>query len=178
MTKSNLPFLRALRALPILALATLASATVTISSAAAAELTVVADYGGTSALPYYQDLEPEPTQPPPVTGIQTTGAFPVETPELRPGTVQGRVINAPGLQPMFLIGDDQLSQTWLSQKLQDLQRLQAVGLVVNVASADRLEVVRRWAPGLQVMPVPASDIAVRLGLQHYPVLITSTTLQQ
>lgn len=172
MTKSNLPFLRALRALPILALAALASAT------AAAELTVVADYGGTSALPYYQDLEPEPTQAPPVTALQTTGAFPVETPELRPGTVQGRVINAPGLQPMFLIGDDQLSQTWLSQKLQDLQRLQAVGLLVNVASADRLEVVRRWAPGLQVMPVPASDIAIRLGLQHYPVLITSTTLQQ
>lgn len=178
MTKSNLPFLRALRALPILAHAALASATVTISSAAAAELTVVADYGGTSALPYYQDLEPEPTQAPPVTGLQTTGAFPVETPELRPGTVQGRVINAPGLQPMFLIGDDQLSQTWLTQRLQDLHRLQAVGLVVNVASADRLEVIRRWAPGLQVMPVPASDISVRLGLQHYPVLITSTTLQQ
>ena len=42
----------------------------------------------------------------------------------------------------------------------------------------RLQEIRRWAPGLQVMPVPASDIAGRLGLQHYPVLITATTLQQ
>lgn len=181
MTKNLLSPLRALRVLP-LALATAVLGIFDMSpSANAAQLTVVADYGGTSALPYYQDLEPEPGQqngPVASMGVRGGGAFPVVTPELRPGTVQGRVINAPGLQPMFLVGDDQVSHQWLSQRLEDLQKLQAVGLVVNVESAERLEVVRRWAPGLQVMPVPATDIAGRLGLQRYPVLITSTTIQQ
>lgn len=142
-------------------------------------LTVVEDRGGASALPYYQDIEPEPTSSPPVvTGVRAGGAFPVTTPELSPGPVQGRVINAAGLQPMFIVGDDPTSQAWLKKKLPQLQQLQAVGLAVNVSNAARLEEMRRWAPGLQVMPVPATDIAGRLRLQHYPVLITATTLQQ
>ncbi|MEZ1436338.1 integrating conjugative element protein [Pseudomonas shirazica] len=144
-----------------------------------AVLKVVEDRGGASALPYYQDIEPEPAHAPPVvTGVRAGGAFPVLTPELSPGPVQGRVINAAGLQPMFIVGDDPMSQAWLKQKLPALQGLQAVGLAVNVGNAARLQEIRRWAPGLQVMPVPASDIAGRLGLQHYPVLITATTLQQ
>lgn len=144
-----------------------------------AVLTVVEDRGGASALPYYQDIEPEPAHAPPVvTGVRAGGAFPVLTPELSPGPVQGRVINAAGLQPMFIVGDDPMSQAWLKQKLPALQGLQAVGLAVNVGNAARLQEIRRWAPGLQVMPVPASDIAGRLGLQHYPMLITATTLQQ
>ena len=144
-----------------------------------AVLTVVEDRGGSSALPYYQDIEPEATHAPPiVTGVRSGGAFPVSTPELSPGPVQGRVINAAGLQPIFIVGDDPTSQAWLKQKLSALQGLQAVGLAVNVSNAARLQEIRRWAPGLQVMPVPASDIAGRLGLQNYPVLITATTLQQ
>ncbi len=144
-----------------------------------AVLKVVEDHGGSSALPYYQDIDPEPTHAPPVlTGVRSGGAFPVATPELSPGPVQGRVINAAGLQPMFIVGDDPTSQAWLKQKLPQLQSLQAVGLAVNVSNAARLQEIRRWAPGLQLIPVPASDIAGRLGLQHYPVLITATTLQQ
>ena len=144
-----------------------------------AMLTVVEDRGGSSALPYYQDIEPEPAASPPVvTGVRAGGAFPVTTPELSPGPVQGRAINAAGLQPMFIVGDDPTSQAWINQKLPQLQGLQAVGLAVNVSNAARLQEIRRWAYGLQVMPVPASDIAGRLGLQHYPVLITATILQQ
>lgn len=164
------------KAIQILTLSALGSLAI---QAGADQLTVVEDRGGSSALRYYQDIEPEPTAPPPVgTGVRTGGAFPVITPELSPGQVQGRVINAAGLQPMFIVGDDSGSQAWLKHKLPELQGLQAVGLAVNVSSAARLEEIRRWAPDLQVMPVPASDIARRLGLQHYPVLITATTLQQ
>lgn len=148
--------------------------------ASAGLLSVVEDRGGSSALPYYLDIAPEPTSPTPAGTdvLRSGGAFPVITPELSPGPVQGRVINAAGLQPMFIVGDDPASQAWLKQTLPQLQGLQAVGLAVNVSSAARLEEIRRWASGVQVMPVPASDIAGRLGLQHYPVLITATTLQQ
>ncbi|PWU28654.1 integrating conjugative element protein [Pseudomonas sp. RW407] len=150
------------------------------AQASADQLVVVEDHGGVSALPYYQDLVPDSTdaQRPPVGGVRMGGAFPVVTPELSPGPVQGRVINAPGLQPLFLLGDDDSSRSWLQQHLQQLLQLQAVGLVVNVSGPGRLAEVRKWAPGLQMLPTPGTDIAGRLGLRHYPVLITSTTVQQ
>lgn len=148
--------------------------------ASAGQLVVVEDHGGVSALPYYQDLVPDPAdaQRPPVQGVQLGGAFPIVTPEMSPGSVQGRVINAPGLQPLFLVGDDESSRAWLQRHLQQLQQLQAMGLVVNVSGPSRLAEVRKWAPGLQLLPTPGTDIAGRLGLRHYPVLITSTTVQQ
>lgn len=150
-------------------------------SAQAISLIVVEDRGGVSALPYYQDLAPEPSDrlpPPPSIGIRDAGAFPVRSALLSPGQEQGRVINAPGLQPLFLVGDDKQSKAWLLQRREQLQQLNAVGLVTNVASAERLAEVQRWAEGLQIAPVQADDLAQRLGISHYPLLITATTLQQ
>lgn len=150
-------------------------------AANAGSLTVVEDRGGVSALPYYQDLVPEPdtqSAPPPNPGIRGAGAFPVRSPQLTPGEAQGRVINAPGLQPMFVVGDDERSKAWLSQRHNQLQQMQAVGLVVNVESAERFAEVRRWAGDLQVVPTPADDLAGRLGIRHYPLLITATAIQQ
>ena len=97
---------------------------------------------------------------------------------LTPGREKSRVINAPGLQPLFLVGDDELSRTWLSQRREQLQQLQAVGIVINVASAERFAEVQRWAGTLQIVPAPADDLVQRLGIRHYPLLITATTLQQ
>lgn len=151
-----------------------------VAGASAGNLIVVEDRGGATALPYYQDLEPEPLSgsSSPNTGVRGSGAFPVRSAQLSPGTVQGRVINAPGLQPVFLVGDDQLSRSWLLQRREQLQQLQAVGLAINVASEERLAEIRRWAGGMQVLPTPADDLAARLGLRHYPVLLTSTAIQQ
>lgn len=150
-----------------------------VAGASAGKLIVVEDRGGTSALPYYQDLEPEPSpgSSSPV-GVPGAGAFPVRSAQLSPGTVQGRVINAPGLQPVFLVGDDPLSRSWLLQRRDQLQQLQAMGLAINVASDERLAEIRRWAGNLQVLPTPADDLAARLGLRHYPVLLTPTAIQQ
>lgn len=151
-----------------------------LTAANAGTLIVVEDRGGTSALPYYQGLAPAPqtNQPPPTAGVRGTGAYPVRTPQLSPGQLQGRVINAPGLQPVFLVGDDPMSRAWLLQRREDLQRLQAVGLAVNVDSEERLMEIRRWAGGLPVNPTPAGDLAGRLGLRHYPALLTPTAIQQ
>ncbi|CRM12280.1 MULTISPECIES: integrating conjugative element protein [Pseudomonas] len=120
----------------------------------AGSLIVVEDRGGVSALPYYQDLAPEPdgqSAQPENIGVRGQGSFPVLSDQLTPGKIQGRVINAPGLQPLFLIGDDAMSKAWLMQRREQLQHLQAVGLVVNVASAERFAEVRRWAGDLQVV---------------------------
>jgi integrating conjugative element protein (TIGR03765 family) len=147
----------------------------------ASSLIVVEDRGGVSALPYYQDLAPEPTvQSAPLEniGVRGHGSFPVHSDQLVPGEAQGRVINAPGLQPLFLVGDDERSRAWLTQRREQLQQLHAVGLVVNVASAERFAEVKRWAGDLQVVPAPSNDLAQRLGIKHYPLLITATAIQQ
>jgi len=137
----------------------------------ASPLIVVEDRGGASAMPYYQDLVSEPSEQQATQqniGVRGTGAFPVRSTQLTPGEVQGRMINAPGLQPMFVLGDDELSRTWLLQRR----------VVVNVANAERFAEVRRWAADLEMVPSPANDLAGRLGIRHYPLLITATTIQQ
>ena len=104
--------------------------------------------------------------------------LPVRSTQLSPGEVQRRVIRAPGLTALFLIGDDERSRAWLRQRQAALRELQAVGLVVNVESMAALTALRRLAPGLTLSPVSGDDLAQRLGLRHYPVLITATGVEQ
>ena len=104
--------------------------------------------------------------------------LPIRSPSLRPGPVENRPVNLPGITALFLIGDDPRSHTWLQQRLPDLQRLGAAGLVVNVESAATLQALRDRAPGLSLTPVPGDDLAQRLGLRGYPVLITATAIEQ
>ncbi|WP_052507620.1 integrating conjugative element protein [Pseudomonas amygdali] len=149
----------------------------------AAELTVVEDKGGDSALPYYRSLNPEPSSS--VSNHLTSQldpvaakGLPVRTTRMTPGTVEGRIINAPGLQPLFLIGDDETSRRWLQERGAVLKQMQAVGLVVNVATQERLAVVRSWLPEALVSPASVDELSQRLGLNHYPVLITPTAIEQ
>lgn len=104
--------------------------------------------------------------------------LPIRSSSLRPGPVESRTINLPGITTLFLIGDDPRSHAWLQQRLPDLQRLDAAGLVVNVESAQALQALRERAPGLSLTPVPGDDLAARLGLSRYPVLITATAIEQ
>lgn len=149
----------------------------------AATLIVVEDKGSTSALLYYRSLDPEPTAPASdnlISQLDPVAAqgLPIRTTHMSPGTVQGRTINAPGLQPLFLIGDDETSRLWLLERGDALERMQAVGLVVNVATQERLDVVRSWRPKMLVSPASGDDLSQRLGLKHYPVLITPTAIEQ
>ncbi|MFJ5483743.1 integrating conjugative element protein [Pectobacterium actinidiae] len=152
-------------------------------------LIVVEDRGGASALPYYQALDLQPrngsaARPAiivpqlPATRASEADMLPVHSPKLTPGAVARRVIDAPGMQPFFLVGDDEASHAWLSRRAESLAERGAVGLVVNVESADGLARLRAAAPGVQFAPVAADDLAGRLGLRHYPVLITSTGIEQ
>ncbi|TKY80233.1 integrating conjugative element protein [Pectobacterium polonicum] len=149
---------------------------------------VVKDLGGASALPYYEALSLQArsgTPRPPIAfpSVQVNPAteadmLPVRSPKLTPGTVAPRIIDAPGLQPFFLVGDDESSHVWLQLQGASLRERGAVGLVVNVETEDGLVRLRAAAPGLQLAPVAADDLAERLGLRHYPVLITSTGIKQ
>lgn len=158
--------------------------------AAGHKLIVVKDAGGVSALPYYQaiNLLPSPNDaasihvpalpPLPTRRYREADFLPVHSARLTPGRVTRRVIAAPGLQPLCLIGDDPLSRSWLKAHLPTLQQLHAVGLIVEVRSYAAVRALRALAPGLVLVPASGDDIARRLDLHHYPVLITATGIEQ
>ncbi|WP_413730157.1 integrating conjugative element protein [Sodalis sp. RH22] len=149
-------------------------------------LNVVEDRGGVSALPYYRALAPqelapsENHEPAPHRGGQAdaeASMLPVRSKLLSPGVESQRIIRAPGLSPLFLIGDDERSRTWLQQHREALNELNAIGLVVNVDTPEALAVLRHMAQDLTLSPVSADDLAQRLGIRHYPVLITATGIE-
>src|SRR5690606_168419 len=159
-------------------------------SAADEPLIVVEDKGGVSALPYYRALNLQPrtsqdadTLAPsqvsvPASRYSEADMLPVRSTLLTPGVIERRVIRAPGMRPLFLVGDDERSRAWLRQRMDVLHELGAVGLVVNVESLAALDELRLLAAGLTLSPVSADDLAQRLALRHYPVLITSTGIEQ
>ncbi|SEJ27537.1 integrating conjugative element protein, PFL_4695 family [Azotobacter beijerinckii] len=104
--------------------------------------------------------------------------LPVVSRSLSPGPVASRAIDIPGLRPVFLIGDDSLSKSWLKLWKDKLRRLKALGLVVNVATPEGLLELRQLAEGLRLIPVTGDDLAGLLEFSHYPVLVTSTFLEQ
>ncbi|MCF5702275.1 MULTISPECIES: integrating conjugative element protein [Pseudomonas] len=104
--------------------------------------------------------------------------LPIRSSHLSPGQTTSRALNMPGLRPFFLVGDDPQSLTWLRQRAAELQEMGAAGLAVEVADNEALARIRAAAPGITILPVNGNDIATRLQIEHYPVLITSTSLEQ
>lgn len=104
--------------------------------------------------------------------------LPVRSARLSPGAVPPRALSLPGMTPLFLVGQDTASLEWLSRHAQALQELGANGLAVEVDDARALRRIQTTAPGLNIWPVSGDDIAERLELEHYPVLITLTGLEQ
>lgn len=166
-------------------------ATASTSLAADGALIVVEDLGGASALPYYRELNlqprtarrlsPDPSRkssPPMRPRYSEADMLPVRSARLTPGPVEHRTIEVPGLTPLFLIGDDEQSRTWLREHLPKLRTLRAIGFVVRVDSAQALKSLRELASGLALVPAPGDDLADRLRLRHYPVLITATGIEQ
>lgn len=145
-----------------------------------AELNVITDLGGKSAAPFYEGINAEPqSQQQSIKPDYSEGSvLPVATPELTPGMVEPRALNLPGIGVLFLIGDDGQSQEWLLRNAELLTRRDAVGMVVNVSSSTSLQQLRQIAPNLQLAAVSGSDLARRLKLEHYPVLITEHSLSQ
>ncbi|MBD1225986.1 integrating conjugative element protein [Xenorhabdus griffiniae] len=156
-----------------------------ISFTALSELEVVADFGGDSTSYYFDAINNELnewSESPLNKAVPELPSFemvlPIKTPEMVPGIVQNRLLNLPGIGALFLVGDDELSLTWLSQNADKLQALNAVGMVVNVDNADSFYKLKHLYKEGVISPISGSDLAIRLQLTHYPVLITETGLTQ
>lgn len=160
-----------------------------LTTSAMAALTVVADLGGESTAPLFDAINNETNEftpprslspPPQLPSAPATvdEMLPVSTPEMTPGRVEARSLALAGMTPVFLVGDDALSRDWLAQRRAELLRINATGLVVNVSDSAALRELQSQVPGLTLLPASASDIARRLQLTHYPVLITDRGLSQ
>ena len=104
--------------------------------------------------------------------------LPIRSSHLSPGQIASRALNMPGLRPFFLVGEDPQSLAWLHQRAAELHEMGAAGLAVEVTNAEALARIQAAAPGITILPVNGNDIATRLQIEHYPVLITATSLEQ
>jgi len=151
-----------------------------------ASLTVVGDLGGEPTRPYFDAINAGPDSPAPdmssllqaPASLSISDMLPVITPEMTPGNVSSRPLQLPGLPPVFVVGDDEMSRAWLHQRGAELKRMGATGMVVNVRTEEALDSLRRLLPGTEMVPVRGGDLAQRLKLTHYPVLITADGLAQ
>lgn len=110
--------------------------------------------------------------------VDETAMLPVHSMQLSPGKAERRSLDLPGLPALFLVGDDPFSLAWLTKHAARLQRIGAIGLAVEVTDANALRRIRTAAPALDIHPISGDDLAVRLGISRYPVLITTTGLEQ
>lgn len=151
---------------------------------AEASLTIVGDLGGQSIAPLFDAVNadpgkqesPENLQPP--ASLSISDMLPVSTPEMTPGQLASRPLNLPGMPPVFVVGDDPLSRSWLTQHGAELRQQNATGMVINVHDEPALTTLRQLVPGVEMVPVRGSDLSHRLNIMHYPALITATGISQ
>lgn len=148
-----------------------------------AELNVIADLGGNDTAAFFEGVNRQDNNDPHQTenrvwqGQPGEGAMlPVVTPELTVGLETPRSLNLPGIGALFLVGDDPDSRAWLQLNAAKLSQLQAVGLIINVSDLTTVQALRALVPGIQMAPASGSELARRLRLQHYPVLITENAV--
>lgn len=157
-----------------------------VTTIALANLNVIADLGGKDASQYFEGINRQympavsPVVPPLTLsqGEAEAAVLPVKTPELTPGNVTIRSLQLPGIGALFIVGDDEVSRTWLQINAERLKTRRAVGLVVNVSNLLALQSLRNLAPEVPMAPASGSELARRLQFSHYPVLITDTGLSQ
>lgn len=149
-----------------------------------AELKVIADLGGESAVRFYEPIQPvhsddAPQHPNAVPAqISESQLLPVVSHKWALGKVTPQKLDLPGAIPVFLIGADDHSRQWLRENKDKLVQLNAVGLVINVNNVDEMNTLRHIVPELTLMPSPADTLAERLGIYHYPLLLTAEGISQ
>ncbi len=113
----------------------------------------------------------------PAAPASLASVLPISTPELTPGSVEARRLGfTEGCSRYFLLGNDPLSRRWLDERKESLRQLRAVGLVVNIEDEAAFGELQTLAGDIELLPVSGSDLAKRLGLQHYPVFISEREL--
>ena len=154
--------------------------------AVGAELIVIYDSGRTRPIseflgPLTKNSPSNNNQTAATALLGTTAAanlLPIRSPCLSPGDVIRRSHSLPFAKVFFLVGSDVRSQRWLRRHREQLQKMDAVGLLVQAASIEDLERMADITAGLPMTPASGSDIAKALGVRHYPFAISDGYIWQ
>jgi integrating conjugative element protein (TIGR03765 family) len=98
--------------------------------------------------------------------------FPVRTTRLSPG--QMATTPTPlhqGQQPLFVIGNDDVSLDWIEVNKPYLLEIGARGFVVSVDTEQDWHQLREWLAPLDVKAVTGDAFHEVFGLTHYPFLL-------
>jgi integrating conjugative element protein (TIGR03765 family) len=147
----------------------------------AAALEVIHDGGGEPIDPYLARLVPRDAYA--IRRIRAPSArpdrayslkqhLPIRSPSLTPGPIEAHRRPTRLMQPLFLVGADPESLRWLDANRERPQQLGAVGMLVQAETEAELKTVTEAAHGLPLIPASGEAFAERLGVAHYPVLIT------
>ena len=124
-------------------------------------------------------------QPPSLGPAAIKNLLPIRSPGLSPGVLttttgsaQLRRLAQGNARPFFLIGADALSQQWLQEYYSQLKTMGAVGMLVQAETEADVRRMAELVSGLEITLGSATDIAQALGIEHYPVLITSKGVEQ
>lgn len=105
--------------------------------------------------------------------------FPYKTEGLSLGKVEARSIQKRDLlSPFFIIGGDEQSRAWLRKNKDRLIRLQAIGFLVEAQNLEEFERVQEEAGDLFIGRMQSNGMVQGLGVNHYPVLVTKTSIEQ
>jgi integrating conjugative element protein (TIGR03765 family) len=131
-------------------------------------------------LVYFQNTSPEALRIVAKEPDQITlPIFPVHSHLMSPGKMTAKAVTLPQLsQPIFIIGSDDLSKAWLKEHKESLQRLKAIGFLVEVQDQSTFEIMSNMVQGLVMVPLSGDQMAAQWHIEHYPVLISQQAIEQ
>jgi integrating conjugative element protein (TIGR03765 family) len=103
--------------------------------------------------------------------------FPVES-HLQLGKQHSFTHDKPVDKPFFIIGGDAQSLRWLSENYHYFLKIQAKGLITNLNSQEEFDNIQTLFPDVRLMAVNVDDMTTLFGIQHYPVFINKTSVEQ
>jgi integrating conjugative element protein (TIGR03765 family) len=112
--------------------------------------------------------------------IDKATRYPIRS-SLHPGYInRPQALREPikGVQPFFIIGNDDFSRDWLTKNKTYLQKIGAQGLATNIDSNSIFATLEQLAAPLPLVAVPVDEIATILHLSVYPVLVTGEEIAQ
>ena len=153
-----------------------------MTSIASAEPIVIRDYGGRdSGVPNKESMmqlaRETPAKP---QAFDDAARYPIRS-SLRTGYLdQPQKLRNPvkGVQPFFIIGNDEFSRDWLEKNKHYLVKIGAQGLATNINNKSIFLELEKLAKPLPLVALPVDEIAQILAIQVYPVLVTGEEIAQ
>lgn len=105
--------------------------------------------------------------------------LPIQTPTLSPGNLSSKDEYFPDLVvPLFVVGSDDLSISWLDSFREQLIKIGAIGWIVQAETEEDLRNIATAGRGLKFMPANGDYLSKQYNITHYPVLITQRSVEQ